>query len=146
MLTRSLFILLCAYRCCMGHQIKQYLTFNSNKKVDGCVNTSAWIQGSGYFVHGKIISSILTPNEKLSCIASEVSQIPAGVLEANIFVQLNSKNDVVSILVYEVLNGNDKLVGRADIFASTRNVFNGSHTLKVPVKKSNGFVSICNVW
>lgn len=142
MLTRHLFLLMCAYHCCVGYQLKQYVTFNLNKKVRGCVNSRPWKQGSEYLAHNKISASVLTLNEKLSCVASNVAPIPAGVVEANIFVHLASKNDSVSILVYEAFDGSEKLVGRADIFATDRNVFNGSHTLTVPIKESNGYVSV----
>lgn len=140
MLTRHLFTLLCVYQC-FGHKFKQYLQFDFNKQYGVCVNTTTWTQGYHFLDH-EITSSILTPNEKLSCVATGVMPIPSGVLEAKVFVQLASQEDRVSVLVYKSLNGKDKFAGRADIIASEQNGFNGSHTLTIRVTKSDGYVSI----
>nr|XP_049702290.1 uncharacterized protein LOC126055751 [Helicoverpa armigera] len=137
MLIRHLLTFLCVYQLSVGIEIKQYLEFNLNKSNGVCGNTSAWRQGYG---NDKISAMVLTPSEKMSCIATDKLSIPTGELVAEIGTQSASINDSLSLLVYKEFGENEELAGRADIIASDRKYYNGFHTLKIDVKENIGYV------
>ncbi|CAH1637215.1 unnamed protein product [Spodoptera littoralis] len=115
-----------------GHQLKQYVSFNF-KQQSGCI-IAAVSQNytSGY-------SDKVNYSGKLNCVASDVVQIPSGLLEANIFVESTSDNDTISLLVFEE---NDEIADKVDITVSKNDSKSVHHTLQMRVTKMTGYVVI----
>lgn len=130
MIKRSLILLFCIFSFSFGYQLKQYVSFNFKQQLGCVIAALSQNDTSGYSDNY---------SGKLNCVASNVVQLPSGLLEANIFMESTSDNDTISVLVFEE---NDEIVGKADITVSKTDIKNGLHTLHMRVPEMTGYVSI----